>query len=647
MLFLHKFRGAFLSLVLVLGVVFTPLFSAGRFAQKALAASDPVIAAAGDISCDPADTSFNGGNGTSAKCRQKYTSDLLVNAGLAAILDLGDEQYNCASLQAFNQSYNLSWGRVKSLTRPALGNHEYLTSGGTGCTSANADAAGYFDYFGTAAGPRGLGYYSYDIGAWHIIALNSNCSQVACSATSPQGQWLQADLASHSNMCTLAYWHHPRFSSGNNASTLSLPFWQLLYQYNADLVLVGHDHIYERFAPQDPNGKLDTARGIRQFTVGTGGKEHHSLRTIAANSEVRNNTTYGVLKLTLHPTGYDWQFVPEASGTFVDSGTAPCHDGTLANTPTMTFTPSKTPTQTPSNTPTSTFTPTNTPTVTLIPTSTFTSTPTFTPTDTPTLGPSPTSTDTPTASATFTPTNTPTQTSTSTNTSTPGPTFTSTSTYTPSPTLAVSDLIFTDGFESGNLSAWTASSTNGINLSVSPSAALVGSYGLQAIFNNTTAMYVRDDSPNAEPRYRARFYFDPNSIAMASGDYMYILQGYAASSTNSVLRIEFKSNSGAYQVRARALDNSAVWQNTPYVTITDALHVLEVDWAAATSAGANDGHLTFWVDGVQQGSLTGLANDTYRMESVRLGVPYLSITSTVGTLFFDAFESRRQSYIGP
>ena len=172
---------------------------------KVGAASDPVIAAAGDIACDPANSVFNGGLGNSNACRQKYTSDLLVNAGLAAVLDLGDNQYYCGGYQAFLQSYDLSWGRVKSITHPSVGNHEYLVSGGTGCDSTNAAAAGYFKYFGSAAGTAGQGWYSFNLGTWHIIALNSNCTDVGgCSSSSPQGQWLTADLIAHPAACTLA-----------------------------------------------------------------------------------------------------------------------------------------------------------------------------------------------------------------------------------------------------------------------------------------------------------------------------------------------------------------------------------------------------------------------------------------------------------
>jgi len=160
-------------------------------------------------------------------------------------------------------------------------------------------------------------------------------------------------------------------------------------------------------------------------------------------------------------------------------------------------------------------------------------------------------------------------------------------------------------------------------------------------------MYVRDDSPNADIQYRVRFYFDPNSTSMASGDYLYILQGYATSSNAIVLRVEIKNNGGVYQVRAKILNNSGSWQSTSYVTITDAPHSLEVYWRAASAAGVNDGQLTFWVDGTQQGNLTGIVNDTYRMESVRFGAPYISATALSGSFYFDAFESHRQTYIGP
>ena len=325
--YLASFLAASVFLSLVLGALGAP-----RGYQIAAAASDPVIAAAGDIACDPASTSFKNGLGTSGACRQKYTSDLLVNADLAAVLDLGDNQYYCGGYSAFLQSYDPSWGRVLSITHPSIGNHEYLTSGGTDCST---DGAGYYTYFGSAAGAPGQGFYSFDVGTWHIIALNSNCGQIGgCGSGSAEYKWLQSDLAAHTNLCTLAYWHIPLFSSGGRAAPNSQPFWQLLYNANADLVLNGHDHIYERFAPQSPTGALDRARGLREFIVGTGGANHTAISQVAANSEVRNTDSFGVLKLTLHSTGYDWQFVHDSLGTFSDSGSGSCHGALAAPTPT-------------------------------------------------------------------------------------------------------------------------------------------------------------------------------------------------------------------------------------------------------------------------------------------------------------------------
>ncbi len=359
------------------------------------AAGDPVIAAAGDIACDPSNSVFNGGLGNANSCRQKYTSDLLVNlanTGLAGVLDLGDNQYYCGGYQAYLQAYDPTWGRLKSITHPSVGNHEYLTSGGTDCTTSNAGAAGYFQYFGAAAGAVGQGYYSFDIGTWHLIALNSNCGDAGgCGTSSAQYKWLQADLASHTNFCTLAYWHIPLYSSGGRANANSKPFWNLLYANNADLILTGHDHTYERFAPQDPNGNLDLVRGIPEFVVGTGGANHTSLVSIAPNSIVQNTNTFGVLSLTLHPTGFDWQFVPEAGKTFTDSGSASCHGSVpITPTPTATLIGSLTPTSTTTPTATATSNVTGTPTTTLTPTATLVNTQTATTTPIVSNTPSPT-----------------------------------------------------------------------------------------------------------------------------------------------------------------------------------------------------------------------------------------------------------------
>ena len=218
-------------------------------------------------------------------------------------------------------------------------------------------------------------------------------------------------------------------------------------------------------------------------------------------------------------------------------------------------------------------------------------------------------------------------------------------TPTPTNTPITSDLIFADSFESGNFSAWTSASIGGGDLSVTTSAALVGSNGMQAVINDTTAMYVEDRTPNAEPRYRARFYFDPNSITMADGDMHTLFYGFSGST--SVLRVDFRRSGGVYQLEARALDDGAIWTATPWFTISDAPHVIEFDWQASSAAGANNGSLAFWLDGTQQASLTGIDNDTRRIDTVRLGGVTGLDAGTSGTEYFDAFESHRQTYIGP
>ncbi|HXV59211.1 MAG TPA: Ig-like domain-containing protein [Vicinamibacteria bacterium] len=243
--------------------------------------------------------------------------------GTAALLDdiagtvitLGDHVYPDGAAQEFANCYDPSWGRHKWRTQPSAGNHDYHTAG----------ASAYFDYFGAAAGNPGEGYYSYDLGSWHVIVLNSNCAQVGgCDPGSPQGQWLQSDLAANPSTCTLAYWHHPRFSSGEHGNAAAaVDLFEMAYQGGIDVVLTAHDHDYERFAPQDPNGNLDQTRGVRQFVVGTGGAALRPMVTVLPNSQVRHSDSHGVLKLTLYPAGYEWEFVT-VSGTFTDSGAAAC-----------------------------------------------------------------------------------------------------------------------------------------------------------------------------------------------------------------------------------------------------------------------------------------------------------------------------------
>ncbi|KOV81483.1 DNRLRE domain-containing protein [Nocardia sp. NRRL S-836] len=263
------------------------------------ATGDPVFVGAGDIA--------DSGTGDSATAA-------LLDTIQGTVWTTGDNVYPDGTLSQFNSYYEPTWGRHKARTRPSPGNHDYNTSG----------ASGYYSYFGSLAGPSGQGYYSYDIGNWHIVSLNSN---ITMSAGSAQEQWLRQDLAASTKPCTAAYWHHPLFTSGANhaPSTATKPLFQALYDYNADVVLFGHNHQYERFAPQNPSGGLDTARGIRTFVAGMGGAGAYGFGTIKPNSEARNTGTRGVLKLTLHSNSFDWQFVPESGKTYADSGTTNCH----------------------------------------------------------------------------------------------------------------------------------------------------------------------------------------------------------------------------------------------------------------------------------------------------------------------------------
>ena len=270
------------------------------------APSDPVLVGAGDIaSCDDL-----AGAEATAKLIEKIPGTVFA---------AGDLAYPSGSDEEFAKCYGPTWGRFKDRTRPSPGNHEYHSHG----------ASGYARYFGAAAGDPEKAYYSYDLGTWHIIALNSECDHVGgCGAESPEGSWLRQDLSQHRSACTLAYFHKPLYSSGashGNDPTMK-PIWQALYAANADIVINGHDHDYERFSQQDPDGHADAQHGIREFVVGTGGKNsHRTFGSIKPNSEIHQADTFGVLKLTLHASGYDWEFVSEAGKTFHDSGSGSCH----------------------------------------------------------------------------------------------------------------------------------------------------------------------------------------------------------------------------------------------------------------------------------------------------------------------------------
>ncbi|HET9347390.1 MAG TPA: metallophosphoesterase [Candidatus Limnocylindrales bacterium] len=268
------------------------------------ASGDPVLVGAGDIAACNRD-----GDEATAQ---------LLDTIPGTVFTAGDNAYNNGSAQDFAECYSPSWGRHRDRTRPAAGNHDWGTD----------NAQGYRDYFGpNALNSDGDTWYSYDLGAWHIVVLDSSCTSVGgCARDSRQGRWLEADLAANDAFCTLAIWHHPRFSSGDEHGSDPTvdPFWRALYAAGADVVINGHDHDYERFAPQDPNGAADRERGIRQFVAGTGGAEIRGFNEPAPHSEVRLAISPGVLKLTLHERSYDWTWIPTNS-TVSDSGFAACH----------------------------------------------------------------------------------------------------------------------------------------------------------------------------------------------------------------------------------------------------------------------------------------------------------------------------------
>jgi 3',5'-cyclic AMP phosphodiesterase CpdA len=262
-----------------------------------------VVLAAGDIAgCD------SGGDEATAA---------LLDGLAGSVLALGDLAYPDGTADEFASCYDPSWGRLKSRTWPVLGNHEYETPG----------AAPYFAYFGAIAGDPAEGWYSFELGDWHLIALNSNCDEIGgCDLESPQADWLRADLAANNARCTLAYWHHPRWSSGSEhgVDPRTDGLWRILALAGADVVLTGHDHVYERFVPMDAEGAAAT-EGLVEFVVGTGGRSLYGFYKILPTSATHDNATFGVLQLTLRPDAYDWAFVSATGTRFADSGTADCH----------------------------------------------------------------------------------------------------------------------------------------------------------------------------------------------------------------------------------------------------------------------------------------------------------------------------------
>ena len=276
--------------------------SGGPSSAPSTPSGDPVLIGAGDI----ADCSREADAATAA----------LLAGQPGIVFTAGDNVYPSGSATQFDECYGPTWGRELARTRPVPGNHDHESAG----------LAGYLGYFGEAAAPDGTVWYSYDVGAWHVIALDSSCALAGgCDPDSPQGRWLAADLAASDARCTLAIWHHPRFSSGEHGNDPSVaPLWDLLHAAGADVVVNGHDHDYERFAPQDPDGVADPTGGIRQFVVGTGGAELRAFGDQAANSELRAAGYFGVLRLVLHGASYEWSFLTTA-GIVLDAGNTNCH----------------------------------------------------------------------------------------------------------------------------------------------------------------------------------------------------------------------------------------------------------------------------------------------------------------------------------
>lgn len=275
----------------------------------------PVIIAAGDISCDSATPHL--------PCKSRETSNVLMSEralrSAVVVLPLGDLQYEKGTLTEFKTNYHATWGRLNDTAHPVPGNHEYDTR----------SATGYFDYFastGVAVGARTEGWYSYNVGDWHFVALNSNCGSVGgCGSASAQYRWLQADLTTSRQKCTVAYMHHPFQASGPNGSTAALlPFMRLLHENNAELVLSGHEHSYERFNPITPDLVPDPTKGLRLFVVGTGGRDLTGfVRAPFAHSAFRTNEHFGALRIVMKDAAYDWAFVNTA-GVVIDSGSGVC-----------------------------------------------------------------------------------------------------------------------------------------------------------------------------------------------------------------------------------------------------------------------------------------------------------------------------------
>ena len=303
--------------------------------SAAEASAGHVILAVGDMACDQSDPGYNGGAGTSTNCAEKRVSDLMVGdaSGYESVLGLGDYQYYCGDPADYAVSYDPTYGRLNTFIDPIVGNHEYQTGVdpyGTTCPTTNSTAQSYFQYFGARAHQTTAGEYSFDIGSWHFIALNANCSKTnvgGCAATSKQTTWLKNDLAAVDRVahpCVAAFWHQPLWTGNKTNAKTYLPWWNALYAAHADVVLNGHVHNYQRFAALDPTGSPDPVKGITEYVVGTGGESLASLSSAASPQPVAYAKKFGYLRMSLEPIGWSTEFI-DSSGNLRDTSSGTCH----------------------------------------------------------------------------------------------------------------------------------------------------------------------------------------------------------------------------------------------------------------------------------------------------------------------------------
>lgn len=301
-------------------------------AVLSLDTGDAVLAAVGDMACDPSDSRFNSGAGTSIACAESRTSNAVVaDTTVGGVLGLGDYQYDCGDASDYAVSYNPTWGRVDSIMNPVAGNHEYKTGTdafGATCPTTNTTAQNFFSHFGTSAHPETNGHFSFDVGSWHIVGLNGNCSKSGvggCSATSAQTKWLNADLASTLQPCILSFWHQPLFTGSTGVrGAMYKPWWDVLYAAHADVVLNGHLHNYQRYLPMNPSGQPDQPNGITEYVAGTGGEALVAVNPGAVPQPAASRKTFGYLRLTLHPAGWDSEFI-DSTGQIIDASSGACH----------------------------------------------------------------------------------------------------------------------------------------------------------------------------------------------------------------------------------------------------------------------------------------------------------------------------------